>query len=204
MTTHGKLWPLFTCFLLAYPMAHAAGKGRILLLALEHPDALLIRKEVKPMMERLQQAGFTVVIASEHAAPIGSGETLLRPDLPFSQVVISRYVGVVVPCMESAKAQDNLPIPQPVLKILKAAAARKLPIAAQDLGVTALGMAGLLRGRAYAADADRPDPTFGGSFKGRGVVTDGRVVTSGECPAVSATPGTHELMTQFLRLLPLS
>lgn len=189
---------VLACLLLAVPAARAG--GRVLLLAREHPDSVLIRKEVRPMIEQLRQAGFTVVVTSEHGTPISSGETLLQPDLPFARVDLAGFAGIVVPCMEGVTAPENFPIPAGYTRLLRAAGARKLPIAAQDLGVVALGMAGLLKGRAYAADG--ANSGFGGAFKGTGVVTDGNLVTSGACPVVSAQRGTRELITQFIRLLP--
>ena len=39
------------------------------------------------------------------------------------------------------------------------------------------------------------------SYKGTGVVVDGKFITSGACPVVSAKPGTVELVTQFIKIL---
>ncbi|HWQ09649.1 MAG TPA: hypothetical protein VN436_11090, partial [Holophaga sp.] len=71
--------------------------------------------------------------------------------------------------------------------------------AAQDLGVLVLGSAGLLKGLPYASDGE--NASFHGIYKGTGVVTAGRFVTSGACPVVSAQHGTAELMARFIQIL---
>jgi hypothetical protein len=199
MNAIGRFLRILACLaLLAFALA-AKNTKAVLLLAREQPDGELITKEVNPMVETLVKAGFRVVIASEHGTPIIAREASLRPDLKFSAVVLADYAGLVIPCMEAAAAPYNYPIPAGMVKIAKAAAARKLPIAAQDLGVITLGTAGVLKGRQYAADGEAGG--CGGTYKGTGVWTDGTLVTSGSCPVVSAKPGTEELMKRFIQLL---
>lgn len=199
MKTPLKTLTFLACLMLAAPPLAAKAKHAVLLLAREHPDSLLIIKEVNPMVELLAKAGFRVVIASEHGTQIGSGGAVLKPDLKFSAVVLTDYAGVVIPCMEAVLAGDNLPISPAEVKLAKAAAARQLPIAAQDLGVAVLGSAGLLKGKQYASDGENSG--FRGIYKGTGVVVDGKFMTSGVCPVVSAKHGTAELMAQFIQIL---
>ena len=62
---------------------------------------LSITKELSVMVDMLKEAGFTPVVASPKGLPFEYGKTRVNSDLKFSDVVVSEYVGVVMPCMSN-------------------------------------------------------------------------------------------------------
>jgi putative intracellular protease/amidase len=162
---------------------------------------LEMQKEVIPMVSKLNEAGFSVEIASASGATIKAGQSELKVDKKLADVNIQDYVGIIIPCMgEIPRA-----IPQKAVEIIKTANSRNMPLAAQMSGVELLGAASVLDGKNFAVGDSWRGFIKGGDFKGTGVVQDGNIVTSGVCPWMAATygmkDGTDELMTTFIRLL---
>jgi putative intracellular protease/amidase len=98
------------------------------------------------------------------------------------------------------------------VQIVKAALAIGIPVAAQNGGVLLLSMAGGLKGKNFAISdyfaTGEGKPYFnpdGGSFRGDGVVQDGKIVTSGICPDmalfVKKPDGTLELTQKLIALM---
>jgi len=162
---------------------------------------MMIQKEVLPMIRQLNEAGFTVVVASESGSLIEAGSARLKVDTRLAEVEIQDFVGVIIPCL----GNDRGSIPLDALAIIKDACNLYLPLAAQQSGVELLGAAGVLRGRDYAIEPDSRDLIEGGSYKGMGVVRDGNIVTSGACPNISRLSGfkdgTDRLVASFIGLL---
>ena len=162
---------------------------------------LEIQREEIPMLHKLNNAGYAVVIASESGAKIMAGQAELNVDKKLSDVEVQDYVGVIVPCMGEVAGA----IPQKAVQIIQNAYRRNLPIAAQMSGVMILGAAGVLQGKNFTIGEGWEYYIKGGTFKGIGVVQDGNTVTSGTCPYLAAMSslkdGTDELMTTFIGLL---
>jgi putative intracellular protease/amidase len=89
------------------------------------------------------------------------------------------------------------------------------PVAATANASTILAEAGVLKGKKYARFADplvdtgsgmpgALDPRYaGGIYGGKGVVQDGKIITSGACPAMAAfvadmEDGTTEITQKFI------
>jgi putative intracellular protease/amidase len=87
--------------------------------------------------------------------------------------------------------------PEAIALVKNAAAAGK-PIAAQTGSLWTLAKAGLLKGKKYAYAMEEKNPLFAeATFAGTGVVKDGLVLTSGNCPfmalKMNVTDGTKQL-----------
>ena len=177
----------------------------VLLIARETSDnmALMLEKEVNPILAKLKEAGFQVTVASESGAKIVSGQMALTVDKKLEDVKIHDIIGVIVPCMAAGGTQKA--IPHNAVELVADASKAAIPLAAQQSGVEILGLAGALRGKNFAiAEASR-GYIKDGTFKGVGVVRDGNIVTSGTCPFMAAEyglkDGTEELITQFIAVL---
>jgi putative intracellular protease/amidase len=202
MTRKHLLLVLAACFALGGSWLLAQSRRQVLLIARPYSDdiGLGITQEVRPMIARLQESGFDVKVASQSGALIGGGPGALQPDLKLSEVVTDEYTGILVPCM----GVGNMPgwLPKEAVEIVKQAAHRGIPIAAQQSGVWILGEAGLLKGRKWACANPR---NYGGKWEGLGVIQDGNILTSGICPYQAregkGKDGTEELMTKFVAAL---
>jgi putative intracellular protease/amidase len=194
------------CLILAAPPALAQTKGKVLLIAREHSGSLwlMLTKEVKPMMDLLLEAGYEVVPASDPGLPLSAGGATLDIRHKLSDVVVADYAGIVIPCMASAETENWLP--DAALEIVKQAFAKGTPIAAQQSGVSILGYAGVLANRSWAAGFR--NTSFGGTYKGEGVVQDGNLITSGTCPYLfekeglgADKAGTRELTERLIQAM---
>jgi len=162
---------------------------------------LMLTQEVAVMRGMLEDAGYTVDIATPGDAPLASASTTLAPTVRLADVNVADYAGVILPCM--APPLDS-PMPARVEEIAAEAVALGLPFAASRGSVATLAKAGGLQDRqfAYAADpAGRPE-FAGGTFLGVGVVRDGNISTAGICPlaarALDKADGTVELTELFI------
>lgn len=113
-------------------------------------------------------------------------DSRLAPDMRLADVVITDYVGVVVPCMQAGLYSP----PKAGVEVLKTAAAAGLPIAAQHSDEMLIP-AGLYAGRHVATSP--------------GVVRDGMLLTSYNCPFNAAGGNlpvdTSALINQFISLV---
>ena len=96
----------------------------------------MIIKELGVMKTTLEDAGFTVVVATVDGQLVHGKAISVMPDLKFLDVKVADYKGVLVPCMNAGV------IPPESIQILKDALAQGKPIAAQNGGVIVLSLAG--------------------------------------------------------------
>lgn len=167
---------------------------------------LMLKEEVGVMRRMLEDAGYTVDIATPADAPMVAGSATLEPTIMLKDVDLSSYAGVVLPCMAPAR---GFGVPEAVTELTRKAVALGLPIAASRGSVETLAEAGGLVDRRYAFAskvdlAERPE-FAGGRFEGLGVVRDDNISTAGICPLAARSTGeadgTTELMVQFIASL---
>jgi len=205
MTRHiNRFW-----FLLAMigilMMGCASKRPLVLLIVRETSDnmTLMIEREVKPIIQKLTEAGYAVTVASESGTKLKTEKAQLEVKKKLSNIKVKDYVGVVVPCMAAGGTEKETP--QDAVRIVADAGKAGLPLAAQQSGVMILSLAGVLAGKDYAIAEESKDLISGGNYKGTGVVRDGMVVTSGTCPFIAAEygmkDGTEELVTSFISIL---
>jgi len=177
------------------PTPAKQGSGKVLLITQETSMdmELMLSKEVGVMVDRLEKAGFDVIVASDSGQPITGSSTTLTPDLKLADVNVDDYVGIMLPCM--ASLMDN-PRDKSV-EIVKTAIAQGKPIAAQDYGVYILALAGALNGKKYAISSEEKDLIYGGVYKGEGVVQDGNIITSGVCPFYAKYTGISDYSSKL-------
>lgn len=165
-----------------------------------------IIKEFGVMKTTLEDAGFSVVVATIDGKPVGGKRISVTPDLAFSDVKMADYKGLLVPCMDASET------PAESVQIVKAALAIGIPVAAQNGGVMVLSMAGGLKGKNFAmaeyfvtGEGKQYFNPGGGTYRGDGVVQDGKIVTSGICPVmalfVKKPDGTLELTQKLIALM---
>jgi hypothetical protein len=179
---------------------------KVLLIARENSAdmALMIGKEVDPIIQDLTAAGFDVTIASDPGTDITSGQTTLKVNASLAEVNVAEYVGLIIPCMAAGGTVNS--VPPAAVDIVSKENQKGAAIAAEQSGVQILGAAGVLQGRKYAIGSGGQDASWGGSFQGSGVVVDGTIVTSGTCPYMESqgagVAGTPEMTADFIALLP--
>jgi putative intracellular protease/amidase len=147
----------------------------------------------------LQKAGYRVEVASPNGELWGTSTIALKPDLKLSDVKVADYRGFVIPCLaiESSALHPDL------AAVIKSAAEQGKPLAAQLGAVTLLAKAGVLSGKKYAVVGEMVPEFKDGIYSGSGVVKDGKIITSGICPAAAREfkgmeDGTPKLMEAFI------
>ena len=159
---------------------------------------LMLEKEVGLMITILEEHGFEVEIATASAEPIkGNNVPInLMPDFTLSEVVVSDYAGIIMPCM-AVGLLPGPPVSPIVIRKVKEAVEAGKPIAAQLGSVQILAEAGVLKTRGYAFSTNPLEPEYGNKdprfygaiYKGVGVVKDGNIITSGMCPFIAQITG---------------
>ena len=169
---------------------------------------LMLEKEVFVMQNILQEAGFeidVVTVNDEHL----TGNVSLAPNLAFSDIDISNYAGLILPCMA---AEPGKAMPEKVVHLIRRANDAQLPIGAMRGSVRELARAGALEGHrySYARQVDLDDhPEFRNAiFEGTGVSKDRRISTAGICPlaakVLGGTDGTITLTKAFIEAVQAS
>lgn len=154
----------------------------------------MLRTEVGVMVPMLEAAGLAVVTASEFGRPMGVGISKIKPHLKLSDVRTADYVGLLLPSLAVGLV---VPVPAKLIKILRRAAALKIPVAAQHGSVVALQRSGVLKKKKYAFER----PVFSeGFYAGTGVVRDGSLITSGTCPHLARETGRPDGTETLIRL----
>jgi putative intracellular protease/amidase len=195
-----SLWSLPAVALLAAGLLSGCAKQPIILLyAREGSGALelMIKEEVEVMIRLLEEAGLRVDVATLYEEPYyGAGVPFgFKPDLLLEDVKVSKYAGFLLPCM--AAGQPGI-IEARAVEMVREAAARGKPVAAQHGSIHTLARAGLLEGRRYAMGlAVFPE----GIYSGTGVVQDGNVITSGICPEKTKESGRPDGTVELTREL---
>jgi len=177
------------------------GQSKVLIIVREASEDMnyAISQEVNPMIKMLTDAGYQAEVATETGTAIGTGTSVLQPNTKLSEVDVDQYVGLIIPCAVNA---EPFSAPNFSMEISKKMYAKGLPIAAQQSGVEVFAKAGLLDGKNYAS-AEVYVPKGNKVYKG--VVQDGQILTSTNCPYYAKMTGakddTAELMTRFVEML---
>jgi putative intracellular protease/amidase len=170
------------------------------------PDLeFMLRREVGVMKDVLERSGFKVTIATLHGSALKTGSINLQPDLKLSDVNISDYAGIIMPCMAARTASSENISPESVAVVKKAISAGK-PVAAQLGAVFCLAQAGLLKGKRYAYSEGPRNSSFAGAgYSGTGIVVDGLILTSGLCPYMARNlkmnDGTEQLTLALIKAM---
>lgn len=184
------------------------GSGKVLIVVQDGSRdlELMLTKEVGIMKAMIEQAGYDVDIATATGTTMKAGDTLLEPDLKLSDVDASSYAGFILPCMAPV---PGTPVPPEAIAIVERAVASGKPIAASRLSVRLVASAGGLVGKDYAfaleVDVNEQPEFKGGTYRGTGVIRDGKVSTAGICPlaarSLSQPDGTEDLTRAFIESL---
>ena len=155
----------------------------------------MLRREVGVMRRMLEAAGFEVVAASASGRAMGRGALKIRPVLKLAEIRIADFAGLLLPSLAIGL---TAPIPDNLIEIVRRAAVRRIPIAAQYGSVVVLQRAGVLKKKRYAFEHG----VFAeGTYAGTGVVRDGNIITSGTCPCRARDTGRPDGTTALTRIL---
>ena len=183
------------------PALRRGDKPQVLLILREKSNAveLMLTREVGVMIAALKASGFAAVVASASGRPIGQGPARIEPDLKLADVRMADYVGLLLPSMAVGL---TAPVSGELIRIVRRAAALKIPLAAQHGSVVVLQRAGVLKKKKYAF---RRRVFNEGEYRGPGVVRDGELITSGTCPFLARETdrpdGTETLTRLFIEAL---
>jgi len=168
----------------------------VLLILREKSNAvdLMLSREVGVMIAALKASGFAVVVASASGRPIGQSPARIEPDLKLADVRMADYVGLLLPSMAVGL---TAPVSAELIRIVRRAAALKIPLAAQHGSVVVLQRAGVLKKKKYAFQRRVFNE---GEYRGPGVVRDGELITSGTCPFLSRETGRPDGTETLTRL----
>jgi putative intracellular protease/amidase len=177
--------------------AGTGNRPKVLLVLREGSSDLqfMLSREVGVMLRMLEAAGFAVDAASVSGRTLGKGRAMIKPDLKLAEVRLVDFTGVLLP---SLAVGLMAPIPLELIEIVRKAAARRIPIAAQHGSVVVLQRAGVLKKKRYAFEHG----VFAeGTYAGTGVVRDGNIITSGTCPYRARNTGRPDETTALTCLL---
>ena len=180
--------------------AGAETKGKVLMvLRSGYPDAadFMLSQEAAVMKLTLEDAGYTVVVATVDGKPLAGPSLSFKADIRMADARVADYKGVIVPCMAAAQS----PVPAEAVDIVKKAMAAGKPLAAQNSAVLVLHEAGVIRGRRLAIEEDLASAVSEATYGGIGVVQDGTLVTSGTCPVMAEQLGKPDGTQQLTRTL---
>jgi protein deglycase len=188
---------------LALSFAAAAAQQKVLLVLKNASEDMgtMLTYEVGVMIGLLQKAGYQPIVATVTGQLLNGGSISLQPDLQFKDVDISDYVGVMVPCMGLGMGKG---IAEEGVALVREAADRNLPIAAETGGVEFLSRAGVLKGKHFTIWTGLQYYISGGTFDGTDISQDGNIITASTCPlrATAQKPATTTLLTnRFIDLL---
>ena len=143
-----------------------------------------LRNEVAVMKRMLEESGLEVMIATVSGQPLETDSVKVIPDVKMADVELSRYSGLIIPCMHAGATE-----PDPdAIRLVREAVEDEKPVAVQHAAILILAKAGLIQGRKYTfhEELDKKQfPEFEASaYSGTGVVKDGDIITSGVCPYV--------------------
>lgn len=157
-----------------------------------------LRQEYQVIADYVKRAGYKVVVATLSGRELRAGSLSLTPDLKLVDVRAKDYVGIVMLC---SNAGTGLPISDEAKRIVKQAAARKLPIAAQRGSVLILAAAKLWN----PDDCGIPKTDRLRGLGGTGIYQKGLILTSGICPMYSAEASlpdpSLEMAKRFISLV---
>lgn len=199
---------LFLLFFLFSSLVTFSATTKVLLFIRDGSPQLdfMLNKEVGTMKDLLEKSGFKVTIATLSGETIKTDSTTLKPDTKLGKVKINDYAGFIFPCMA---AGDSLN-PE-VLDFAKKVFDQGKPMAAQLGSVLILAKIGALKGKKFAfADGEKWNAKMypelkGSTYSGIGVVQDGKIITSGNCPWMAKfngkQDGTAELTQKLIAIM---
>jgi protease I len=160
--------------------------------------------EAGVMQGLLEQSGFDVVVATVAGEPIITDSTSLTPDAKLADIKIADYAGFIIPCMA-----DSGELAQEAISLVKEFVAAGKPVAAQFGGVHILAKAGVLEGKKFALfqepDLEEMPEYKGAEYSGQGIIQDGNLITSGNCPFIARArnvkDGTAELTQKLIEAM---
>jgi putative intracellular protease/amidase len=173
---------------------------------------MAIKMEANVIINLLKEAGFQVDVATLSGEPIVGPFEKIENVQKLSNLKTDDYAGTILVCMAMGLAT---PVSPEVVAVVKKALAEGKPVAATANASAILAEAGLLKGKKYARSSDplaepksgssaMPDSRYeGGIYSGKGVVKDGKIITSGACPTMAAyftgmNDGTTEITQKFI------
>jgi putative intracellular protease/amidase len=165
---------------------------------------LMLKMEVGTMTMLLKKAGFQVDVASSSGQPLAGPHEKIEKVMRLSEMKLDDYMGIIIPCLNIRKGT----VTPEAVEVVKKALADGKPVAAAMSAITILAGADLLKGKKYAFIDDplkrqSPDLRFADAiYSGRAPVQDGKIITSGGCPASERYLGvqnrTLELTQMFI------
>jgi len=157
-----------------------------------------LRQEYQVIADYVKSAGYQVEVATLSGRELRAGSLSLTPDLKLADVRTKDYVGIVMLC---SNAGTGLPISDEAKRIVRQAAARKLPIAAQRGSVLILTAAKLWN----PDECGIPKTDRLRGLGGTGIFQKGLILTSGICPMYSAEASlpdcSREMARRFVALV---
>lgn len=168
-----------------------------------HRIELMLKEEVGVMTSMLEEAGFEVIVATASGEPIKAQTREFIPDLELADVKVNDYVGIIMPCMAKGAVPSWHASSEEIL-LVKEAVAQGKPIAAQQGAIIILAEAGVLVGKKYTYyfDPEWGNNSFVGAiYSGVGVIQDGNIITSSNCPYLAFGDGTSELTKLFIETI---
>ena len=176
----------------------ARRKPKVLLIPRgRYSSDFMITEELGVMKTMLEDAGLKVVVATDNGEPYEGFKITVNVDEKFSDLDISDYVGIIMPCM--ARGLPGTVYPE-VVQIVKEAVAKGIPVAAQYGSVVTLGEAGVLEGVQFAGPRMVSNSVVENKYMGFGVVKDGNIITSGTCPEMAKETGRPDGTKELTRL----
>jgi len=171
-----------------------------------HDIELMLTQEVGVMTSMLEETGFEVIVATASGEPIKAQTTELIPDLELADVKVNDYVGIIMPCMAKGDMFAGWHASPEEILLVKEAVAQGKPVAAQRGAIVILAEAGALVGKKYTYDKDLQflDSFVGAIYSGKGVIQDGNIMTSTDCPYMARDgydDGTSELTEIFIETI---
>ena len=175
---------------------------------ISHDIELMLTQEVGVMTSMLEEAGFEVIVATALGVPIEAQttNTKLMPDLELADVKVNDYAGIIMPCMAKGDVWSGWHASPEEILLVKEAVAQGKPVAAQRGAIVILAEAGVLVGKKYTYDRDLQflDSFAGAIYSGEGVIRDGNIMTSTNCPYMAKygyDDGTSELTKIFVETI---
>jgi protease I len=158
----------------------------------------MLKKEVGVMKDTMEKAGYKVIVATLDGSSVSAGSTTVTANIKLADVNVADYAGFMLPCLSVPSYPAPPEISPEAIALVKNAVAAGKPVAAQTGSLWTLAKAGLLKGKKYAYAMEDKHALFaGGIFSGTGVVRDGLILTSGNCPymalKMNVTDGTEQL-----------
>ena len=169
---------------------------------------LMLTQEVGVMTSMLEEGGFEVIVATASGEPIKTQTTELIPDLELADIKVNDYVGIIMPCMAKGDVWSGWHASPEEILLVKEAVAQGKPIAAQRGAIVILAEAGVLVGKKYTSYTEPSfliDSFAGAIYSGEGVIRDGNIITSSNCPYAAKhhgyDDGTSELTEIFIETI---